>query len=105
MNDKQLPSDLPTLRALAAWLQQRLTEVRQEVADAERTAAAEARRPRWWVRWQRRPPGAPRRGTLHEEGCWHPGAPDLDVAALRRLLAEHGDRVAPCEVCRPSPPG
>ncbi|GAB2909659.1 DUF6233 domain-containing protein [Streptomyces mayteni] len=96
------PDDLPSLRALAGWLQERLVEVRQAVADAERAAAAEAGRPRWWVRWQRRPPGAPRRGVLHEEGCWHPGTPDLDTAALHRLLAEHGRGITPCEVCRPA---
>ncbi|RKN03829.1 hypothetical protein [Streptomyces radicis] len=102
MND--LPSDVPRLRALAAWLESQLGAVRKAIDAAE-----ERDGPRWWVQWMRTAPGEPRRGVLHRAGCWCPGAPDLHLADARRVLAEHGTGIERCLVCRaevtPQPPG
>ncbi|MGK5531862.1 hypothetical protein [Streptomyces sp. URMC 129] len=99
-----LPPDLPRLRTLATWLELRLREVRGAIAEAERAAAAERTRPRWWVQWMRTPPGTPRRGVLHRAGCWCPGEPDLRAADVRQVVAEHAGRVERCLVCRAEVP-
>ncbi|MEO3749201.1 DUF6233 domain-containing protein [Streptomyces sp. B6B3] len=88
-----LPPDPARLRILARWLELQLAAVREALDEAER--------PRWWVQWTRRRQGEPKRGTLHREGCWRPGEPDLNLAEARAVLAEHGERIARCDVCRP----
>lgn len=97
----ELPPDPARLRVLAAWLQLQLNAVRGALAEAERRQAQEAARPGWWVQWRRRVPGQPRGGVLHRRGCWCPGEPDLRAEEVRRLLAEHGDRIERCAACRP----
>ncbi|WP_059007669.1 hypothetical protein [Streptomyces specialis] len=99
-----LPPALARLRTLATWLELRLGEVRAAIAEAERVAAVERARPRWWVQWMRTPPDEPRRGVLHRAGCWCPGEPDLRAADVRRVAADHAGRVETCLVCRAEGP-
>ncbi|WP_326595600.1 hypothetical protein [Streptomyces sp. NBC_01803] len=99
-----LPPDLPRLRTLATWLELQLGAVREAITEAERVAAAERARPRWWVQWTRTPPGEPRRGVLHRAGCWCPGEPDLHPADVRRVVVGHAGRIETCLVCRAEVP-
>lgn len=96
-----LPPDLPRLRVLAVYLETQLGAVREAIAAAERRAAEDAGRARWWVQWARRREGEPKHGLLHEEGCWRSGEPNLTAAQVRAVLAAHGERILRCEVCTP----
>lgn len=91
------PADVEALRGIVRWLEAELAAARAAVADAEQ-------HPGWWVQWLRRPHDQPRRGVLHREGCWLPGAPDLTAAQTRATLVEHGERIARCQACRPKVP-
>jgi hypothetical protein len=86
---------------IARYLELQLARVRSAQVEAEQRAAEDAVRPRWWVQWARRREGEPRHGLLHEEGCWRPGAPTLTAEEVRALLAEHGDHILRCDICRP----
>ncbi|RKN61846.1 hypothetical protein D7231_31735 [Streptomyces klenkii] len=90
-----LPSGLPALRVIERYLVAQLAEV-----YAKLEAAEDAANPRWWVQWRRTPPGAPWRGVLHRAGCWMPGTPDLRVADVRAVVAEHAGRIESCAACR-----
>lgn len=96
-----LPPARERLHAIARYLELQLAHVRAAQAEAEQRAAEDATRPRWWVQWARRREGEARHGVLHQEECWSPGGPDLTAEQVRALLAEHGERIERCDICRP----
>ncbi|MGP3971517.1 DUF6233 domain-containing protein [Streptomyces sp. 6N223] len=89
-----LPPDPARLHTIARYLELQLAAVHTALAAAEQ-------RPWWWVQWARRRKGEARHGLLHQEGCWRPGEPTLTAEQVRVLLAEHGDRIIRCDICRP----
>ncbi|MFD8384310.1 DUF6233 domain-containing protein [Streptomyces sp. NPDC059679] len=93
-----LPPDLPRLRTLETWLNLQLKAVRARIAALEGPPSA-GRRVGWWVTWARTPPGTPRRGTLHQAGCWSPGEPTMGREEAVAMLEQEG--VESCPACKP----
>ncbi|MFG2676994.1 DUF6233 domain-containing protein [Streptomyces sp. NPDC048445] len=95
-------SDLDKNRALAAWLEYQLRQVKNRVRELEAAAEQEARvRARGSASWVIQPQHADRPAVLHRGDCALATGKQVPIGRVEARVALGESYIVTCETCRP----